>query len=393
MDFITELPDDVGRHIIGFLSVPTLVEKKVICRAWRTLLTNTIEQKAPIPKAFESSNELRIMVEKYARYNPVDAEDIATTYGWPIGRWNVSNIEDFDRVLEGLSCFNESIGSWDVSNAISMQAMFDAASKFNQDLSSWDSSNVTDMRAMFDGASSFNQDVSSWDTSNVTVMSCMFYDASSFNQDVSSWDTSNVTVMRCMFCDASSFNQDVSSWDVSDVTDMSYMFQNASSFDQDISFWRVLNGTDMREMFVGASSFRSRYYFIKGLIQCYVRWICERISSCNFLMTQLCQSPLICYNNNPIIVIPSRIWRSPGNPTTPKLVGTHTEKDTSYLIHFGMLSFISSLMQKTYGTDNEEGTDTVGDATRKENTKICSIEAIGRGQANKHWIINYDSLA
>eukprot|EP00978_Attheya_sp_CCMP212_P024587 scaffold77505_cov52-Attheya_sp.AAC.1 len=47
MDFISGLPDDVGRHILGFLDVPTLVQKKIVCRSWCTLFTNTVQQKAP----------------------------------------------------------------------------------------------------------------------------------------------------------------------------------------------------------------------------------------------------------------------------------------------------------------------------------------------------------
>eukprot|EP00978_Attheya_sp_CCMP212_P034011 scaffold140408_cov41-Attheya_sp.AAC.2 len=90
MDFISGLPDDVGRYILGFLDVLNLEQKKVICRSWCRLLTNTIAQKAPIPKPFESSEELRSAARKYTQYKPAraDAEAFATTYGWPIGRWN-----------------------------------------------------------------------------------------------------------------------------------------------------------------------------------------------------------------------------------------------------------------------------------------------------------------
>jgi hypothetical protein len=45
MEFITELTEDVGRHIVGFLDIPTIVKKKVVCRSWRVLFTNAIEQK------------------------------------------------------------------------------------------------------------------------------------------------------------------------------------------------------------------------------------------------------------------------------------------------------------------------------------------------------------
>eukprot|EP00978_Attheya_sp_CCMP212_P005892 scaffold13164_cov51-Attheya_sp.AAC.4 len=170
MDFISGLPDDVGRHIVDFLDVPTLVQKKVIRRSWRALFTNTIERKAPTPKSFESGEQLRRAVRKYAQYDPEDAEYFATTYGWPIARWNVSNVEVFVNVFDGQESFNESIGSWNVSNAISMAAMFQQASQFNQDISSWDTSKVIDMGYMFNSAASFNQDISSWDTSNVTRM-------------------------------------------------------------------------------------------------------------------------------------------------------------------------------------------------------------------------------
>eukprot|EP00978_Attheya_sp_CCMP212_P031916 scaffold122425_cov36-Attheya_sp.AAC.1 len=141
MNFLSELPEDVGRYIAGFLDVATLVKKKTVCRSWRAVFTDAIERKAHIPKAFECATELQIAVKKYEQCNPNDAEDIATTYGWPIGRWNVSNVENFQRVFKDRVFFNESIGSWNVSNATSMESMFYDASLFNQDISSWDTSN------------------------------------------------------------------------------------------------------------------------------------------------------------------------------------------------------------------------------------------------------------
>eukprot|EP00978_Attheya_sp_CCMP212_P027093 scaffold90328_cov40-Attheya_sp.AAC.1 len=184
MEFITELTEDVGCHsIVGFLDVPTLVKQKAVCRSWtwRALFTDTIERKASTPQPFQTDNELRMAVKKYAEYNPNDAEDFATTYGWPIGRWDVSNIENFYSIFEGLQYFNESIGSWNVSNATSMERMFWEASSFNQDISTWDISNITPMSLIFFCTLSFNQDISTWDTSNIThYMSFMFKGASSF---------------------------------------------------------------------------------------------------------------------------------------------------------------------------------------------------------------------
>eukprot|EP00978_Attheya_sp_CCMP212_P040583 scaffold223104_cov24-Attheya_sp.AAC.1 len=63
MEFSTELTEDVGRHIAGFLDVATLVKKKTVCRSWRALFTDAIERKAHIPKAFESGAELRIAIK------------------------------------------------------------------------------------------------------------------------------------------------------------------------------------------------------------------------------------------------------------------------------------------------------------------------------------------
>eukprot|EP00978_Attheya_sp_CCMP212_P040367 scaffold219610_cov41-Attheya_sp.AAC.1 len=134
------LPEDVGRHILTFLDVPTLVQKKAVCRSWRTLFTDIIRQKAVTPKAFQTRKELRQAVQKYAKYNRVDAEEVAQTYGWPIDRWNVSNVEDFSYIFYFAESFNEYIGSWDVSRASSTANMFTAATNFNQDISSWNTS-------------------------------------------------------------------------------------------------------------------------------------------------------------------------------------------------------------------------------------------------------------
>ncbi len=83
------VPEDVGRHILSFLDVPTLVQKKAVCRSWQLIFTSMINAKAPTPQAFQSSKELQEAVKKYTKYNLDDAEAFATTYGWPIGRWDV----------------------------------------------------------------------------------------------------------------------------------------------------------------------------------------------------------------------------------------------------------------------------------------------------------------
>eukprot|EP00978_Attheya_sp_CCMP212_P016880 scaffold44544_cov62-Attheya_sp.AAC.7 len=102
--------EDVGRHIISFLDVPTLVQKKAVCRSWKVLFTNTIRQKALTPTAFQSNIELREAVLKYTKYKLVDAEEFAQTYGWPIGMWDVSRVENFENLCWNLPIsFNENI--------------------------------------------------------------------------------------------------------------------------------------------------------------------------------------------------------------------------------------------------------------------------------------------
>eukprot|EP00978_Attheya_sp_CCMP212_P005566 scaffold12490_cov31-Attheya_sp.AAC.2 len=217
------------------------------------------------PKAFQSKTELKEAVDKYLKYYFVDAEEFAQTHGWPIGRWDVSHVEDFRYLFNIKVSFNENIGSWDVSNVKNMDGMFYGTSKFSQDLSSWNVSNVTSMGCMFWRASNFNQDLSSWNVSNVTNMACMFDEASNFNQDISSWVVSNVTTMAFMFHGASNFSQDLSSWDVSNVTEMPCMFYK-SNFNQDLSSWDVSNVTNMAHIYNGGSNFTPKLSSLIALV-------------------------------------------------------------------------------------------------------------------------------
>lgn len=231
-----ERMQDLVHEVLSYLDVVTLVEKKIVSSKWKTACTNAINQKSIERKAFKTNDELQKAVVKYAMYTPDDdatyadyAEELATTYGWPIDKWDVSNLQDFSSIFGGQRSFNEDISSWDVSNATKMNYMFDYAARFNQDVSYWDTSNVTNMENMFCGASAFNQNISSWDTSAVTDMDFMFRGAVAFNQDMSSWDASSVTEMNYMFWGATAFNQDLSSWDTSNVMGSYHMFNNEFS--------------------------------------------------------------------------------------------------------------------------------------------------------------------
>jgi surface protein len=183
---------------------------------------------APTGKIFESfglcfdtTSELREAVEFYTRDNRSDSA-VASTYGWPIGNWCVSNIEDFSKLFSvagnpAAVDFNEKISRWDVSNATTMESMFAGSSfygtkRFNQPLADWDVSSVSDMSYMFTDAISFNQPLGDWDVSSVTDMSYMFYNARNFNQPLVDWDVSSVTTMRYMFFEAMYFDQTLNDW-------------------------------------------------------------------------------------------------------------------------------------------------------------------------------------
>ena len=110
-------------------------------------------------QTFESTEELRAAVDRYDGKDKYDAQ-LARTYGWPIGSWCVSNIQDFSELFYGYANFNE-----------------DLYANFNEDLDGWDTSKATNMGIMFGGAGSFNGNVTTWDTSSVQTMASMFFGA------------------------------------------------------------------------------------------------------------------------------------------------------------------------------------------------------------------------
>ena len=77
-------------EILTFVDVVSLVQAKGVCRQLQRMATKAIDQNYNNnPQAFETGNELKVAVSKYINTveNPNDAEDIARTYGWPIGKW------------------------------------------------------------------------------------------------------------------------------------------------------------------------------------------------------------------------------------------------------------------------------------------------------------------
>jgi surface protein len=210
------LPEELVLEVLSHWDVRALVVNKRVCCNWLQLCTQAIDAKQTNKsrRTFQTNEGLCAATKLYVGYydnpnlvdsdddyddlllmsntsvplllnrfgycNPEHAEELATCYGWPIRKWDVSNVRQFATVFAFLATFNEDIALWDVSNTTSFRGMFGRAS-FNQDISKWNTSNVTNMTLMFCDARAFNQDLSLWDTSKVIQMQLVFFNASSFN--------------------------------------------------------------------------------------------------------------------------------------------------------------------------------------------------------------------
>jgi hypothetical protein len=106
------VPEDVGGHILSFLDIPTLVCKKAISRSpWKKTVHHTRWfRKRTHSESFSVTEGAVKGHEKiHTKYNLVDADKFAETFGWPISRWDVSNIQDFSYLLISKKWFNENI--------------------------------------------------------------------------------------------------------------------------------------------------------------------------------------------------------------------------------------------------------------------------------------------
>lgn len=90
--------------------------------------------------------------------------EVAEMYGYPIGTWDVSQIQNFTRVFDpqrdieffdedkrqiGIGTFSEDLDGWDLSNATTIHAMFAFATQFNGNISTWNVSGVTNATYLF----------------------------------------------------------------------------------------------------------------------------------------------------------------------------------------------------------------------------------------------------
>jgi len=185
--------DDLVLLIFGFVDFPTLIRIQRVCMYWREM----VQQLIPTilgNRMFLTNGEHRERIRQYLNNKLKYADELARTYGWPIGKWNVSQVTDFSNMFYKRKDFNEDISEWDMSSATNLSYMFYGAQAFNQDLSKWCTSKVTNMNSMFKNATSFNGDISRWDISKVTNMNYMFAGARSFNQNVAQWHISSTMV-------------------------------------------------------------------------------------------------------------------------------------------------------------------------------------------------------
>lgn len=169
---------------------------------------------------FTTKEELHDAVDVY-----IDDESsafLAAEYGYPIGRWDVSLIEDFSEVFSAnrnprMFHFSADLGGWNLSSARTTESMFEGCVSFTDEtngLSSWDVSSVTNMHQMFD-SSAFAGDISRWNVQRCEDFGHMFHLASHFNADLQQWRPRSAKDMSWMFRGAKRFSSDLSKWRLS----------------------------------------------------------------------------------------------------------------------------------------------------------------------------------
>ena len=120
---------DLVLHTLSFMSAMELLNcqrGKNTSQKWKDICSKAISNKCQEPKkAFHSNQELRKAVHTYCRRNESQSlENVVSTYGYPIDKWDVSQVTNFSRVFAMQMNFNGYIGSWNVSNATNMESMF-----------------------------------------------------------------------------------------------------------------------------------------------------------------------------------------------------------------------------------------------------------------------------
>mmetsp|Transcript_5530 Transcript_5530/g.8467 ORF Transcript_5530/g.8467 Transcript_5530/m.8467 type:complete len:134 (-) Transcript_5530:112-513(-) len=103
---LKDLPQEVILIVFRHVSFPRLCRVKPVCKWWMESVNARLGN-----KAFLTREELVEAVNKLEVDKIGNAEELATMYGWPIGKWDVSRVTDFSSVFEGRLFFNEDIGN------------------------------------------------------------------------------------------------------------------------------------------------------------------------------------------------------------------------------------------------------------------------------------------
>ena len=129
-----------------------------------------------------------------------------TNFNQNINSWNVENVTDMSFMFYKANLFNNGnvALNWGEKtiNVTNMSYMFaagldddiNATSNFNQNIGDWNVSNVEDMNRMFLRATSFNNGNQPmvWNTNKVKNMVKMFYNCQNLNQNLGNWDISSI---------------------------------------------------------------------------------------------------------------------------------------------------------------------------------------------------------
>ena len=113
-----ERQDGLVLDTLAYLDVSDVLKLKCVNKRWQDLCTFTIKHNFMPKVKFEDSASLRKAVVDYCKPTSRSMNLLGKTVGFPIGKWNVSEIEDFDMVFKDQALFNEDIISWNVSTKI-----------------------------------------------------------------------------------------------------------------------------------------------------------------------------------------------------------------------------------------------------------------------------------
>lgn len=123
-------------------------------------------------KKFADKKELKEALALVSSESASKREKAYEEYGFPVGCWDVSAVDNFDELFP--SNFAENVNDWNTSQVTSAFRAFSGCYLYNKPLDKWDMSNVRDTTLMFEDCESLYQDFSAWDLSSAERTESMF---------------------------------------------------------------------------------------------------------------------------------------------------------------------------------------------------------------------------